>query len=452
MKRHVRDDDLGRVYGLKESTRIFKIIGTPSLFLILFLAQTLTIGVNNWTPSFMSQAILLDIFILIGIYAFRGFDYDKSVSLNSCIVSFFTGTLAGTLLSFIPLLIFYRIRLPQSLFIATILISSILNPILFCFSLKIMIKSIPVKKFLIIGKKAEIEPIMKEVEEQSMGKIKAYMYMNPSAVALTREIEKEKAFDQILIADPVLEKTVEPILNEARRKGVGIDYLPNIVETYLKRIPLEVIDKFRSHYEIAFDNPDNSQAKRVFDVIVAVIGLILTSPIFLFLSIAIPIESGFPIIFNQMRVGYKMKHFKFFKFRSLKKVEKNYLDELENPNDTIEMRNTKIGRVIRKIRFDEIPQFWNVLNGTMSVIGPRPEMTNYHKQCLENIPYYPYRLNLKPGITGWAQINFKHTSGMDEYKEKTEYDLYYIKNRNMFMDLEIALKTFETMIGMRGSK
>ena len=437
---------------MKERTRIFKIVGAPSLFLVMFLFQTLTIGINNWTPSFMSQAILLDVFILIGIYAFRGFDYDKSVSLNSCLVSFFTGTIAGTLVSFIPLLIFYQVRLPQLVFIITLLISSILNPILFCLSMKIMIKSIPVKKFLIIGKKDEIEPIMKEIEQKSMGKVKAYMYMNPSAVALEREIAQERAKNGIIIADPSLVPNVEAQLESARLQGIDVDYLPNIVETYLKRIPLEVVDKFRSHYEIVFDNPDNSQAKRVFDIVVASLGLILTIPITLFLAITIPIESGFPIIFSQMRIGYKMKPFKFIKFRSLKKVEKQYLDDLENPNDTIETRNTRIGKIIRKIRFDEIPQFWNVLTGTMSVIGPRPEMENYHKQCLKSIPYYAYRLNLRPGITGWAQINFKHTSGMDEYKEKTEYDLYYIKNRNIFMDLEIAMKTLETMIGMRGSK
>jgi lipopolysaccharide/colanic/teichoic acid biosynthesis glycosyltransferase len=293
---------------------------------------------------------------------------------------------------------------------------------------------------------------MREVEEKSMGKIKAYMYMNPSAVTLEREIEKDNAMHGIIIADPTLIPPVECQIDLARNNGIQIDFLPNIVETYLKRIPLELIDKFKSHYEIAFDTPDNSHAKRIFDVVVAIIGLILTLPITLFLLIAIPIESGFPVIFKQMRIGYKMKPFKFIKFRSLKKVETKYLDEHENPNDTIEMRVTKIGSGIRKIRFDEIPQFWNVLTGTMSVIGPRPEMENYHKQCLNKIPYYSYRLNFKPGITGWAQINFKHTSGMSEYKEKTEYDLYYIKNRSMLMDLEITLKTFETMIGMRGSK
>lgn len=444
--------NFGRVDNVKESTRIFKIVSTLLLFLILIFIQITTIGINNWTIGYMSQAVILNLFILVGIYAFRGFDYNKSISFNYCLVSFITGTIAGSLVALIPVLLFYRMRLPQAFFNTTILTSSIINPVIFHLLLKAMIKSIPVKNFLVIGKKSEIESIMREIEEKSMGKVKAYMYMNPSAIALEREIEKENIISGIIIADPCLVPPVEHQIEQARRAGISIGFLPNIVEEHLKRIPLEVIDKFRSHYDIAFENPDNSQAKRVFDVIVAIVGLLLTFPITLILAIAIPIESGFPIIFSQMRIGYKTKPFRFIKFRSLKTVGKKYLDEHKNPNDTIETRNTKIGKVIRKIRFDEIPQFWNVLTGTMSVIGPRPEMENYHRQCVEKIPYYSYRLNLRPGITGWAQINYKHTSGMDEYKEKTEYDLYYIKNRNMFMDLEIAMKTLETMIGMRGSK
>ena len=285
-----------------------------------------------------------------------------------------------------------------------------------------------------------------------MGKIKAYMYMNPSAIALEREISQERIIDGLVIADPSLIPAVEGQIEQARVNGIEIDYLPNLVEAYLQRIPLEIIDKFKNHYEIAFKNPDNSQAKRIFDIFIASFGLIITAPISFLLAIAIPIESGFPILFKQKRIGYKMQPFKFIKFRSLKEVEKKYLDEHENPNDTIKLRNTAIGKIIRKLRIDEIPQFINVLKGTMSVIGPRPEMENYHNKCIKQIPFYHCRYNLKPGITGWAQINFKHTSGMDDYKIKTEYDLYYIKNRNILLDLEITMKTIETMIGMRGSK
>jgi len=441
-----------RVHCLNTKTRSLKFFAVPLLLVILLLIQTLTIGYNNWNINNITQALILNFLILIGIYAFRGFEYDKSSNINTCLIAFLAGTITGVLISLIPILIFFDPRLSQQLFLVTIITSTIINPIIYSLSMKAMIKSIPVKRYLIIGKQEEIEPIFKEIEEKSMSKVKAYMYMNPSAIVLERILTKEDVIDRILIADPSLVPSVEQTINKARKKGIEIDYMPNIVEKYLKRIPLEIIDKFKSHYEIAFDNPDNSQAKRVLDVFIASIGLVVTLPLTLLLALFIPIESGFPILFKQQRIGFKMKPFKFIKFRSLKRIEKEIIENQENPNETIEVRNTIIGKIIRKTRLDEIPQFWNVLKGTMSVIGPRPEMINYHKQCMEKIPYYEYRYNLKPGITGWAQINYKHTSGMADYKTKTEYDLYYIKNRNIMLDLEITLKTVETMIGMRGSK
>jgi len=180
--------------------------------------------------------------------------------------------------------------------------------------------------------------------------------------------------------------------------------------------------------------------------------LIITSPLLLFLSIAIPIESGWPLVFKQKRIGLHMNPFTFKKFRSLTNVSEEDLNKLEDPNETIGGRVTKIGKFIRKTRLDEIPQFFNVFQGNMSIIGPRPEMENYHNKALKSIPYYSYRYRLKPGITGWAQINYPHTSTMEDYKRKTEYDLYYIKNQSFRLDLEITLKTIETMLGMRGSK
>ena len=112
----------------------------------------------------------------------------------------------------------------------------------------------------------------------------------------------------------------------------------------------------------------------------------------------------------------------------------------------------KSGKIIRKLRLDELPQFWNIIKGNMSIVGPRPEMLEFHNMMSNQIPFYNYRLKLNPGITGWAQIHYKHTSTLEDYIKKTEYDLYYIKNRNIFLDIKIMLKTVETMLGMRGTR
>jgi len=406
-------------------------------------------------PSFNGiyflQMVVMDLLIVIGIYAFRGFEVSNPISINKKVVSFSSGTLLGTLLSIIFIL-FFQIRLNQIFIIITFILFSIIYPFLYGLMLKKYIKNLPVRKFLIIGKKEEFENLMNEIEEKSLMKVKAWGYMNPSPVALSQALEKQNAFDSILIANPDLVSDVSNVIERAKINGITLEYLPNLVETYLGRIPLEVIERYRNYYDPIFSSVEETQAKRIYDILLACLAIILTSPIMLILSIIIPIESGFPIIFKQTRIGKGKKPFKFYKFRSLKEVDADYLKEHKDPNETIQMRVTKAGKVIRKIRFDEIPQFFNVLNNTMSMIGPRPEMENYHEQCMEKIPYYEYRYKYKPGITGWAQINYKHTSGMDDYKVKTEYDLYYIKNRNIFMDLEITLKTIETMLGMRGAK
>ncbi len=420
------------------------------LFVTLFFIQSLTL---TWTPGYAFQALILNVAIMLGIYAFRGFDNLTTYSLNSCIVSYISGTVLGVLFALIPI-VFFTPRLPRLTFFV--------NGCRFCINISLCLmyayeihdKTSSPGRYLVIGREEDLSPILEEVKKASMGKIEIYSYMNPSAATLTEAMsfEEVKPFDAILIGDPKLARSVEDPLSQGEANGFAIEYLPIVVEGSLKRIPLELIDIFRDYYDVAFTDIHISQRKRVFDLILSAIGLIITSPLLLFLSIAIPIESGWPLVFKQKRIGLHMKPFTFKKFRSLTNVSEEDLNKLEDPNETIGGRVTKIGKFIRKTRLDEIPQFFNVFQGNMSIIGPRPEMENYHNKALKSIPYYSYRYRLKPGITGWAQINYPHTSTMEDYKRKTEYDLYYIKNQSFRLDLEITLKTIETMLGMRGSK
>ncbi|WP_129409312.1 sugar transferase [Marinitoga lauensis] len=166
----------------------------------------------------------------------------------------------------------------------------------------------------------------------------------------------------------------------------------------------------------------------------ALISLILTAPLFLIISILNYIIIGKPIIFKQIRVGKNKKKFLMYKFRTIH-------------NDNIH----SFGKFLRKTRLDEIPQFINVLIGNMNFIGPRPEMISFHEMCEENIDYYNYRLYVNPGITGWAQVKFKYTTSLEDYKTKTEYDLYYVKNKSFLLDLKILLLTFLAIFKDNGS-
>ena len=119
---------------------------------------------------------------------------------------------------------------------------------------------------------------------------------------------------------------------------------------------------------------------------------------------------------------------------------------LKDGDDDIKLRMTKFGKFLRDKRLDELPQFFNVLKGDMALVGPRPEMISFHNMCMKNIPYYRYRNYLKPGITGWAQVKYIHTTTLEEYIKKTEYDLYYIKNASFKLDIKIILSTIKKMI------
>jgi len=425
-----------------------------SLILLLFIVILFSIQIfllNDITVNYFIQLIILDLVIMMGIYAFRGFDNSTLKSLNSLVVAYSVGTILGVLFSLV-IILFFPNKLDRLIFIITPLISALAFPVIIKFLVKSGIKHMNEKKYLVIGNEEEFKDMLSEVEAESMGRIKIYKYINPSASTLTNEITGERAFNNILIADPLLAETVNETLQKAKELGVSVEYLPHLIEESLKRIPLELIDKYKEYYKVIFSNIYISRRKRIYDILLASFGIIIVSPILLFLSIAISIESGFPIIFRQERVGLGRKRFKFKKFRSLRTLKQSELDKMEDPNETIEKRVTKIGKRIRKLRLDELPQFFNVIQGNMSLIGPRPEMQNYHDRCMEQIPYYELRYKMKPGITGWAQINYPHTSTMKDYKIKTEYDLYYVKNQNFRLDLEITLKTLETMLGMRGAE
>ncbi len=305
------------------------------------------------------------------------------------------------------------------------------------------------ERIIVIGKEEHVGSMIQETLQKNPSPTVVQQYMNPSAHILLEAIQSPlERPDMLLIADPRLGRSVEHEIDQARKAGVKIEYLPNLVEKRLKRIPLDLIDQFRDYYDVVLSQKKPSRVERVFDVFVSLSALVLLSPLTLGVALGILITSGRPIIFAQKRAGVFGELFTFYKFRSLSAP--NGPVELEDPNSAISERSTAFGRWIRKTRIDEIPQFWNVLTGKMAFIGPRPEMVHYHQMCVEQIPFYPYRFRVKPGITGWAQVSYKHTTTVDEYKRKTEYDLYSIKNKSARLNALILVKTIITMLGMKG--
>ena len=190
--------------------------------------------------------------------------------------------------------------------------------------------------------------------------------------------------------------------------------------------------------------------KRIFDVLLAVCGLVLSLPIALLVALAIRLESKGPVFFRQVRIGEKEKKFMLYKFRTMREDAESATGAVWAQKD--DPRVTRLGKYLRKFRLDEIPQLYNVLVGDMSFIGPRPERPEFVEKLKEAIPYYSERHCVKPGITGWAQIKYPYGASVEDSTEKLRYDLYYIKNTSMPLDLLILLETSKVILFGRGGR
>ncbi len=189
--------------------------------------------------------------------------------------------------------------------------------------------------------------------------------------------------------------------------------------------------------------------KRTFDIFFSLIGLIILSPIFFIISLLIKLTSPGPIFFTQIRVGQWENPYKMFKFRTMRQdAEKDGVKWAQKDDPRV----TSIGKFLRRFRLDEIPQFWNVIKGDMSFVGPRPERPEFVEQLKAKIPYYGERHCLKPGITGWAQVNYPYGASEEDALKKLEYDLFYVKNMTIFFDIYIVLKTIKTVFTGEGAR
>ncbi|MCG9597833.1 sugar transferase [Vibrio sp. Isolate25] len=196
-------------------------------------------------------------------------------------------------------------------------------------------------------------------------------------------------------------------------------------------------------------NPIYFNLKRVWESVLIIASFPITLPIMAITVILIKIENPGPAMFVQERVGQAGKTFRIYKFRSMTIKSSNTVDKFATEEQS---RITKVGRVIRKVRIDELPQFFNVLKGEMSLIGPRPEQESFVKRFETEIPFYGYRHMVKPGITGWAQTVQGYADDTDSTREKLAHDLYYIKHLSFWLDMNIVIKTVKTMLTGFGAK
>ena len=194
----------------------------------------------------------------------------------------------------------------------------------------------------------------------------------------------------------------------------------------------------------------SSVFKRAFDIVASGLLLVVTLPIILLTAIAIKLESKGPAFYRQRRVGLYNEGFDILKLRSMRQDAEVAGKAVWAAED--DPRITRIGRFIRKVRIDELPQTWTVLKGEMSFVGPRPERPQFVQQLEEQLPFYAERHMVKPGITGWAQINYPYGASIEDARHKLEYDLYYAKNYSPFLDMLILLQTLRVVLWPAGAR
>ncbi len=419
------------------------------LYLSLWLTLLIRYGKNYYQmidahlwPFSILFAIWIIIFYISNLYDLRQAKNKSSFFFHLLLILTICGAIGAAFFYFAPIAISPKTNLILDLAITAILI----------FIWRVVFNSIvstPRQNIVIIGNNEETHNLSQEIKQHPQWGYRLVKVISPQNLnELDQAITNDKV--SIIVISDDLYQTQKLIdkLYESLIEKIEVYTLADFYEMLLQKIPPSIISKawflrnLAEGRKQAFD-----RLKRIFDIILSSFGIIISLPLYPFLIAAIKLDSNGPIFYTQTRLGKLGRPFRIIKFRTMvKDAEKNGA-EWAKPNDS---RITKTGKLLRRTRLDELPQLFNVFWGEMSIVGPRPERPEFIQQLEQTIPFYRQRLLTKPGITGWAQVNYKYSSNIAGAMEKLQYDLYYIKNRSFYLDLIIILKTIKIILTAKG--
>ena len=275
----------------------------------------------------------------------------------------------------------------------------------------------------------------------------------PDENASLYSVVKKYAVNEIVLAVRERRGGVLPMqeLLECRLRGIRITELSTFFERERGQVRLDSLNASWLILGEGFNNNSfRDVIKRGFDLVASGILLSVTSPVIAITALSIKLDSAGPLFYLQERVGAGGRTFSVCKFRSMRTdAEVAGKPIWATANDD---RTTRVGRIIRKLRIDELPQIFNVFKGDMSFVGPRPERPFFVQQLAQEIPYYEARHSIKPGITGWAQVRYPYGASVEDAKEKLQYDLYYVKNHSLFLDIMILIDTVQVVLWGKGAR
>ena len=418
-------------------------------FILFFLDLAIIFrGLLFFAPVSSFFAALLTGICLTALYSFRCFDFTDHTGPSSmaaaCVGALFLSFFGCFFLSY-----FFNEPLGGRTAGFTFLFFLALFPLLHSAFFLLLLRFLPAEHLLILGN-VSWAPLFSEIWERTGGKIHPAAFVPPDRGSLGDALRIYPFASGLVLTEPEFPEAppLAEMLENLMKKGFQVKYLCETAEFTLRRIPLSVLQAFGSHYDITLRTRSPRAYSRALDILLSLLILLFFSPIMAIMAGSIALSTGFPVLFSQTRIGRNGSVFTLHKFRTMMASDE---DDASFAGDNLH-RITPVGRFFRKTRLDELPQLWNVLKGEMSLIGPRPEQVEFDRLYEREIPFYSLRSRLRPGITGWAQINDAYASNREETVRKLEYDLFYVKNASPLLDLEIILKTVQIMLGMRGSK
>jgi sugar transferase (PEP-CTERM system associated) len=451
---------------------IFLGISEACLVMIAFVAATVArLGANdaslmlNYEQGFLKIFVVSAAFIICMYY----FDlYDSSILTNHREVVTRVIQVLGTVCILLAFL--YYIYPPLELGRGIFLIGFIFVALLLFFWRRLFLKLNALPRFaeraLILGDSPLAESLASELQLRSelgihlVGHLKSLEDGNGK---LTSTSTEEQIDEFLRSVEPYRPNRVIVAMGERRGKlpveallqlksrGVRIQDGAEMFEAVTGKISIESLRLSWLLFSPGFRVSGPLLVyERIFSFTLGLIGLIVTAPLMALVALAIRLDSAGPVIFRQKRVGQNGKVFILYKFRTM--IDGADQEGDHRPAVATDRRFTRVGRLLRRIRVDELPQLFNILRGDMHIVGPRPFVPNQEKECLEKIPYYRQRWVVKPGATGWAQVNRGYNVTIEDNKEKLAYDLYYIKNISVGLDLLILFRTMKILLLGRGAR
>ena len=440
---------------------------------IVFCASFM--GAVSGHPAFATQGSLV-VGAAVGIFAlsqilclgaFRLHRIDRSVSASSFTVKIIGSLAAGSLLVYGLFAVFpdcavYRAFLPEALLLSAAGLLLVRLVLVFGVEMDWL-----THRMLVLGTGTEalaVERALQGASKRGMNLIGFFPISANSVCAVSpdrvirstanlEETIRKLRVNEVVVALQEQRGGLLPVgqLLNCRLRGVRITDLSGFFERVTGEVPVDSLkaswliygDGFRQNWSRRF-------AKRALDVAASAVLLLITAPIMVLAAFAIFLESGRPIVFRQERVGLGGRTFMLLKFRSMRSdAEKDGVPRWASTGDP---RVTRVGRFIRRTRIDELPQIFNVLKGEMSFVGPRPERPFFVSQLTEQVPFYGARHTVKPGLTGWAQVRYSYGASVEDAVRKLQYDLYYVKNHSVFLDILILFGTIRVVLSGDGAR